>query len=152
MPRKKKAAGLLNDVGMFCEYLKGRGLKATPQRVAVHEAMLELVHASADMVSGYIRENSATKVTDASIYNILSELSDMGVYSRRMSSCSKMYFDLVSTPHIHMYDSTTCEYRDIPDDGLLSLVETAIRHRRFPGYKVDGIEIQVLCHPTRRKK
>ena len=32
--------------------LKQHSLKATPQRLAVHEAMIELGHASADMVTG----------------------------------------------------------------------------------------------------
>ena len=48
MPRiKDKTAP---DVETFRSILKGKGLKATPQRIAVHEAMLNLGHASADMV------------------------------------------------------------------------------------------------------
>lgn len=151
MPRKKKT-GILGDVEEFTAYLKGRGLKATPQRIAVHEAMLDLVHASADMVAMHIRENSDTRVTDASIYNILSDLADLGIYSRRLSSGSKMYFDLVGTPHMHLYDSVSNEFKDIPDDGLLAVVENSLRHRRFPGYRIDSIELQIVCHPTRRKK
>ena len=51
--------------------LKRHSLKATPQRIAVHQAMLDLGHASADMVSEYI-EKIGVKITAAAVYNILS--------------------------------------------------------------------------------
>ncbi|MCI7515350.1 MAG: hypothetical protein MSA53_07285, partial [Bacteroidales bacterium] len=47
--------------------LKRHSLKATPQRIAVHQAMLDLGHASADMVSEYI-EKIGVKITAASVY------------------------------------------------------------------------------------
>ena len=39
------------DMEDFKHLLRRHSLKATPQRMAVHEAMMELGHASADMVS-----------------------------------------------------------------------------------------------------
>ena len=32
----------------------------------------------------------------------------------------------------------------------MSWVEAHFRGRRFRGYKLDGFEIQLLCHPTRK--
>ena len=46
--------------------LKKHGLKVTQQRYAVHEAMLKLGHASADMVTEEIVKEGKTKVTVAS--------------------------------------------------------------------------------------
>ena len=40
----------------FKKVLKKHDLKATPQRIAVHEAMISLGHASADMVTEAIEE------------------------------------------------------------------------------------------------
>ena len=42
------------DMEKFRSILKTKGLKATPQRLAVHEAMLAMGHASADMVRDWI--------------------------------------------------------------------------------------------------
>ena len=39
----------------FKAILKKHSLKATPQRLAVHEAMMNLGHASADMVTDAIK-------------------------------------------------------------------------------------------------
>ena len=59
----------------FRKELRRHSLKATRQRIAVHEAMMRLVHASADMVAEEVRKDGAS-VTVASVYNILSQLAD----------------------------------------------------------------------------
>ena len=68
-----------------------------------------------------------------------------------MSAGSKMFFDVNSYNHIHLYDIRNHEYRDILDDELMELVESRLNHRRWRGYKVDAIDIQIVCHPTRRR-
>ena len=139
------------DMNAFRAALRTLGLKATPQRLAVHEAMLKLGHASADMVLEQIRSVSGIKITTASIYNILTTLYEKGLYARMLSQDSKMYFDINSSKHIHMFDTKCNEFRDVDDEGILKVVEEHFRKRKFRGYKVDGIEIQLICHSTRRK-
>ena len=46
----------------FRTSLRRHGLKATRQRLAVHEVMMELVHASAEMVKEEL-ENRGARVT-----------------------------------------------------------------------------------------
>ena len=82
----------------FRSRLKRHGLKATRQRLEVHEAMMALGHASADMVTEEIARRGIVKVTVASVYNILSQLADLKIYSRRLSSNNKMYFDINNFP------------------------------------------------------
>lgn len=139
------------DLIRFKDILKEKGLKATPQRLAVHDAMLKLGHASADMVAEQMESAGFTRITIASVYNILSTLADLRVYSRRMSSNNKMYFDVNTFKHLHLYDRTCNEYRDVLDDELVGLVESRLKGRRFRGYTVDHVDIQIVCHPTRRK-
>ena len=139
------------DLIRFKDILKEKGLKAPPQRLAVHEAMLKLGHASADMVAEQMESAGFTRITIASVYNILSTLADLRVYSRRMSSNNKMYFDVNTFKHLHLYDRTCNEYRDVLDDELVGLVESRLKGRRFRGYTVDHVDIQIVCHPTRRK-
>ena len=70
----------VNTQNNFTSVLKRYSLKATPQRLAVHKAMQELGHASADMVAQKIENDGNTKITVASVYNILSELAKLGIY------------------------------------------------------------------------
>jgi len=148
MARIKKRT---NDMEAFRRMLKSHDLKATPQRIAVHKVMMELIHASADTVYEAIVKEGSCNITQASVYNILSGLADEGIYSRRMSSNSKMIFDINAYRHVHLYDTRNHEFMDIEAEELLNAAVQGIRRRRFRGYKIDDIDIQILCHPTRKK-
>lgn len=136
----------------FRELLKKKGLKITPQRIAVHEAMLKLGHACADMVTEEITSTKKAKVTVASVYNILSQLSILGIYHHRLSENNKMYFDVNTFKHFHLYDTVSHVYSDVIDDELYSIIEGKLLARRFKGYKIDGIDVQILAHPSTRIK
>ncbi len=141
-----------NDMDQFRNVLKTHSLKATPQRLAVHEAMLKLGHASADMVTDEIRKSSGTKVTVASVYNILTNMAELGIYHYRLSSNNKMYFDVNTFRHFHIYDCENHEFKDIVDNELAELIENHFSKRRFRGYSIENIDIQLIGRPTRKKK
>ncbi|MBR4586574.1 MAG: transcriptional repressor [Bacteroidales bacterium] len=138
------------DILQFRRMLKDKGLKATPQRLAVHQAMRALGHASAEEVAAQIAAQGGTAVSSASVYNILTTLADLRIYDRRSGRGNKMVFDVRSGRHLHLYDTRDETWQDLDDEELLSLVEAHFKGRRFRGYKIDGIEVQLLCHPTRR--
>lgn len=149
MPRiKDKTAP---DVETFRSILKGKGLKATPQRIAVHEAMLSLGHASADMVVEKL-SSEGVDITVSSVYNILSTLADLKIYGRRTSSNNKMYFDVNTFRHFHLYNYVDNEYKDVIDDELADLIESHFKGRRFRGLKVDHIDVQIICRPSRTSR
>ena len=135
----------------FKTVLKKHSLKATPQRLAVHEAMLSLGHACADMVSEFILEKGNAKVTTASVYNILAQLALLGIYQHRMSSNNKMYFDVNNFKHMHLYDSVNHTFKDVIDEELIAAIDARLSHKRFKGYKVEGVDVQIVCRPTRKK-
>ena len=141
-----------NDMDRFRNVLKAHSLKATPQRLAVHEAMLRLGHASADMVTDEIRKSCDTKVTVASVYNILTNMAMLGIYHHRLSSNNKMYFDVNTFKHFHIYDCENHEFKDIVDNELVELIENYFSKRRFRGYSIEDIDIQLIGKPPRRKK
>ena len=141
-----------SSLDQFKGILKTHSLKATPQRIAVHEAMLRLGHASADMVTEYIQNNSSTKVTVASVYNILTNLAMLGIYHHRLSSNNKMYFDVNTFKHFHIYDCENHQYKDVIDNELQEIVENYLSRRRFRGYTIDHIDIQLVGRPTRKKR
>lgn len=139
------------DPEAFKDALKDKGLKATRQRVAVHEAMMELGHASADMVRDLIVSKGKAKVTTASVYNILAQMALLGIYSHRLSIGGKMYFDVDPSCHLHLYDPQAGQYFEVQDEELMEMVETRCKRRRFKGYKVDAVDVQIICHPAQPK-
>ena len=135
----------------FKAILKKHSLKATPQRLAVHEAMISLGHACADMVTEAIKEKNTAKVTLASVYNILTRMAMLGVYNYRLSANNKMYFDVNTFKHIHFYDQDNHVFKDVVDDELVALIESHLSRKRVKGYKIESFDIQLVGRPTRKK-
>jgi Fe2+ or Zn2+ uptake regulation protein len=135
----------------FKVILKKHSLKATPQRLAVHEAMMALGHASADMVTDAIKEKETAKVTVASVYNILTQMAMLGIYHHRLSSNNKMYFDVNTFKHIHFYDQANHVFRDVVDDELIQMIESHLSRKKVKGYKIESYDIQLVGRPTRKK-
>lgn len=134
----------------FRTHLRRNKLKATRQRIAVHEVMMEMGHASAEMVREELQRRGSP-VTTASVYNILSQLAGRRIYVQRLSATNKMFFDVNNTRHIHLYDRENHTFRDLVDEELQTLVNAHLKRRKFKGYSIEDIDIQIIVHPTSRK-
>lgn len=136
----------------FSRALLRHSMKSTPQRVAVHQAMLALGHASAEEVVARIVSDGNARITRASVYNILTQMVSLGIYSQRLAVSGKMVFDVTRGSHLHLYDTFNGEWKDIDDRDLVATVAEKLSRRKFKGYKVDGVDISILCHPSHVKK
>ena len=139
-----------NERERLAAVLKKNSLKATPQRIAVHGAMRRLGHASADMVAQEIGDDGNTKITVASVYNILSEFAKLGLCRRRLSANNKMFFDINTHEHAHFYDIENNTFRDVTEDKVIGELLEKLARKRFRGYSVDYIDVQIVGHPRRR--
>lgn len=139
------------DMEAFTRMLITYGLKVTPQRLAVHKAMLGMIHADADSVYEAVKAGSGCRIARSTVYNILSGLADKGIYARRYSSNGRIVFDINAWRHMHMYDTVSGEFIDIEADDLLQEVDAGLKGHRFRGYHIDDIDIQIICRPTKKR-
>ena len=145
----KKHTHTAPGIEEFKKLLKKHSLKSTQQRLAVHNAMLKLGHASADMVTEEIRSQGTTNVTVASVYNILSQIALLGIYDHRMSANNKMYFDVNTFRHIHLYDYVNNTFKDVIDDDFMDNLDAYFAKNKFKGYRVECVDVQIVCRPSR---
>lgn len=145
----KKHTHTAPGIEEFKKLLKKHSLKSTQQRLAVHNAMLKLGHASADMVTEEIRSQGTTNVTVASVYNILSQIALLGIYDHRMSANNKMYFDVNTFRHIHLYDYVNNTFKDVIDDDFMDNLDAYFAKKKFKGYRVECVDVQIVCRPSR---
>ena len=127
--------------------LNAQGLKATPQRIRVYKAMCRLGHAAADTVYQELGAERGA-MTLATVYNVLESLTEAGLLVRRPSFSNKMFFDVETAPHFHLYRQDTGQMADFPDPALQQALEDRIRERMPEGLSFDGVEILILCHKT----
>lgn len=125
------------------EKIQQSGLKATPQRIAVYNAMMKLGHASADMVVDTLKDSFPT-LTVATIYNVLESFVEAGLVVRRYSSNNKMYFDVNTYEHAHVYDRKTNTYRDYDDPELIKLVTDYLSGKGSPDLVFTNVDIQLI--------
>jgi Fe2+ or Zn2+ uptake regulation protein len=90
-------------------------------------------------------------VTVASVYNILTNLAMLGIYDHRLSANNKMYFDVNTFKHMHLYDQENHVFKDVIDDELIAMIESHLGRKKFRGYKIEGIDIQLVGRPTKKK-
>lgn len=145
----KKHTHTAPGIEEFKKLLTKHSLKSTQQRLAVHNAMLKLGHASADMVTEEIRSQGTTNVTVASVYNILSQIALLGIYDHRMSANNKMYFDVNTFRHIHLYDYVNNTFKDVIDDDFMDNLDAYFAKKKFKGYRVECVDVQIVCRPSR---
>lgn len=145
----KKHTHTAPGIEEFKKLLKKHSLKSTQQRLAVHNAMLKLGHASADIVTEEIRSQGTTNVTVASVYNILSQIALLGIYDHRMSANNKMYFDVNTFRHIHLYDYVNNTFKDVIDDDFMDNLDAYFAKKKFKGYRVECVDVQIVCRPSR---
>lgn len=140
------------DMESFRSILKSKGLKATPQRIAVHAAMLALGHASADLVYEHIKKEGTAEVTVASVYNILSGLCAIGIYRRIPTSDNRVWYDAITRTHLHVFDRKRSELKDLVDEDFSAMAASYFKDHAPKGYKVDEIDIHLICHRSRNTK
>ncbi|NLD21832.1 MAG: hypothetical protein GX664_05055 [Bacteroidales bacterium] len=128
------------------DIIKDYGMKATPQRIVVYEAMKDLCHASPEEVYQSVLEVMPS-ITIATIYNVLDTFCEKGILAKRMSPESIMTFDLVPEEHCHMYDCVNKKLLDYPDYSLNEIVRQRFHMR---GYNLNGVEITFKVHPAKK--
>jgi Fe2+/Zn2+ uptake regulation proteins len=126
-----------------------KGIKATPQRIAVFEAMRMLGHASADAVFETVKKEYQS-MTLATVYNVLEFLEQSDLLSRRMSSNNKMYYDINTTTHCHLYDVEDNTFVDFNDAELVKLVENHLASKRIRNFQLERFDLQIVG--TKKKK
>lgn len=139
------------DMDSFLKALRSRGMRVTEQRRAVHSAMMDLIHAGADEVYACIVQKGDVKINRSTVFGILQDMADKGIYARRYGPEGRMCFDVNAFRHLHLYDTRNCLFIDAEGEELLQSVENGLRRRRFKGFRIDDFDIQIICHPTRKK-
>lgn len=124
------------------ELIRATGLKVTPQRIAVYQAMQKLGHASPDMIVAQVAETHPT-LTVATVYNILESFEKNGILTRLAGPDVKMYFDISTHQHCHLYCSKTQQYLDYKDPELEQVLVDYLQDKKIDGFKPTSIDLNI---------
>ena len=123
--------------------LSQRGLKVTPQRVAVLEALRCLGHASADEIIHKVQESSPF-ISPATIYNTLDKFVQEKIISRIPTDGNKAFFDITEPSHVHLVSEDRSKVCDLDDLGLHRMIEEYLFGLTIPKFKLSRIQVNLV--------
>jgi Fur family peroxide stress response transcriptional regulator len=123
--------------------LNEKGLKVTPQRIAILEAILKLKnHPTADQVLEYIRNNHPN-ISTATVYKVLETLVENGLINKVKTDRNIMRYDGVIEKHHHLYSAESEKLEDYFDDELDGLLKKYFEKKNFNGFNIEDIVVQI---------
>lgn len=131
-------------ISKYAERLSQNGLKVTPQRIAVMQALDKFRHhPTADEifrdVSRQIPGLSATTV-----YNVLDAFVGRGLISRIATDADVMRYDAICDHHHHMYEAGTDRVEDYFDPELDRLLQEYFSNKNIAGFKPQQIRLHMM--------
>lgn len=128
---------------MFRKQLSQKGLKVTPQRVAIYEAVVKLKnHPTAERIVDYIKKNHPN-ISVGTVYKVLDSLVEYNFLKKVKNEKDIMRYDAVLNQHHHLYSIKTEQIEDYKDEELDKLVNDYFKTKKIKGFKIKDITLQI---------
>lgn len=128
--------------------LKRNGLRVTPQRLAVYEAVDMLHdHPTADEVSQFIRKKHPDIAT-GTVYKTLDTLVAKDIIRRVKTDSGLLRYDAVKDTHHHIYCTHCDSIEDYYDDELTGMIYGYFEKKKIPGFTIGEIKLQIMGRYT----
>ncbi|MBW6480385.1 MAG: transcriptional repressor [Bacteroidales bacterium] len=120
-----------------------KGLKVTPQRIIVLEALLKLNnHPTAESIIKYIKK-TYPNIATATVYKVLDALTENGLIKRVKTEKDIMRYDAILEKHHHLYCTETDRIEDYHDEQLDRMIEDYFQKKGIPEFQIEDIKLQI---------
>ena len=124
--------------------LNEKGLKVTPQRIAILEAIVKLNnHPTAENIIEYIGKNHPNIAT-ATVYKVLDALVSNELIKKVKTERDIMRYDAILKSHHHLYCSESDRIEDYNDDELNEMLEKYFKKKGIRDFKIEDIKLQII--------
>jgi len=131
------------DIKQIKNKLKNKGLKVTPQRMAILEAIYKLNnHPTADNIAEYIRKIHPGIAT-GTIYKVLETLVENQLIKKVKTDRDIMRYDGHTGHHHHLYSLDSDRIEDYNDEELDKKLKDHFRKKGIPGFEIDEIKVKL---------
>ena len=123
--------------------LQEKGLKVTPQRVAIYEAIVTLNnHPTAENVIHYIKANHPN-ISVGTVYKVLDTLVENELLKKVKTEKDIMRYDAALSHHHHLYCVETDRIEDYEDEKLNKLISEYFKNNKILNFHVSDIKLQI---------
>jgi len=133
------------------EILVQKGLKVTPQRMAVLDAIYELHnHPTADDIIGFIKEKYPN-IAIGTVYKILEIFFENKIIRKVETEKGIMRYDGILENHHHLYFAESDRIEDYFDDELSNLITNYFEKKEIPNFKIKDVKLQIIGNFLNKK-
>ena len=126
------------------QQLTRAGLKVTPQRLVVMEALEKVgEHPTADQIVRYISKKSPG-ISHATVYKTLDTFVEHGMLRKVKTEADKMRYDPVLESHHHLYCAGSDRIKDYYDEKLDELIRQHFKDKEIEGFQISDINLQII--------
>jgi Fur family transcriptional regulator, peroxide stress response regulator len=123
--------------------LTEKGLKITPQRISILEAIYKLNnHPTAENILAYIHDTHPNIAT-GTVYKVLDTLVENTLIKKVKTDADVMRYDGMVENHHHLYCSDCDLIEDYVDDELDELLKEYFKKKKIPGFEIEDIVLQI---------
>jgi Fur family peroxide stress response transcriptional regulator len=124
--------------------LSTKGLKITPQRIAILEAIEKLNnHPTAENIIEYIRRNHPNIAT-ATVYKVLDALAANDLIKKVKTDRDIMRYDAITENHHHLYCAESDRIEDYFDTELNEMIGKYFNKKGIPDFEIQDIKLQII--------
>ncbi|MFU8842174.1 MAG: Fur family transcriptional regulator [Bacteroidales bacterium] len=132
------------DLKEIRKRIADKGLKVTPQRMAVLEAVTRLNnHPSVEKIIEYIRTNHPN-IASGTVYKALDTFVAFGLIHRVKTERDIMRYDAVLESHHHLYYADSDRIEDYKDDELNDLLSDYFQNKAIPDFIIEDLKLQII--------
>ena len=125
------------------EKLKEKGLKVTPQRIAIYNAVVNLKnHPTAEGIVDLIKTDYPS-ISVGTVYKVLNVLVDTGLLKKVKSEKDVMRYDAMIEHHHHLYCKDTDRIEDYEDEQLDVLVKEYFKKKNIKNFEIEDFKLQI---------
>lgn len=131
--------------------LVSKGLKVTPQRMVVLQALHKLkTHPTAEEIKDFIRVNNPN-VAVGTVYKILETFVEKGLVKKVKTDRDVMRYDAILDIHHHLYCYESDRIEDYFDQELNELIHEYFKHKKISGFKIQDIKLHIIGKFSNKK-
>lgn len=124
--------------------LKDCGLKVTPQRIAVLDAVINLKnHPTAEKVIDYIKSNHPNIAT-GTVYKTLETFVKCNIIKKVKTDDDIMRYDAIVDRHHHLYCADSERIEDFVDEALDKMIDEYLKNKKIPNFRIEDIKLQIV--------
>ncbi len=121
-----------------------KGLKITPQRIIILEAIVKLNnHPTAENIIEYIRRNYPNIAT-ATVYKVLDALAGNDLIKKVKTDRDIMRYDAITENHHHLYCAESDRIEDYFDKDLNEMIGNYFEKKGIPDFEIADIKLQII--------